>query len=189
VSARAFVAIMAALALIGLLGFGLISNGTASVAVGDDAPSVELPRLDGEGTVSLEDYRGSWVLINFWASWCTPCRDESPALQRFHERAGNDVVVLGIDTQDLSGDATDFVAEFGLSYPILRDPDTESPLSDEFGATGLPESFLIDPDGRFAAICRGPLTTDDLEEVIAPLAAEREITASSDGSLCQTGAT
>jgi len=188
-SARAFVAVMAALALIGLLGFGLITNGTASVAIGDDAPVAELPLLDGNGTGSLEDYRGEWVLVNFWASWCTPCRDESPALQRFHEDNRNDLVVLGIDTQDLTGDATDFVEEFGLTYPMLRDPDTDSPLSDDYGATGLPESFLVDPEGRFVAICRGPLTPSDLEELILPLVDGREIAASSDGSLCQTGTT
>lgn len=186
-SAPAFVATMAALALIGLLWFGLITNGSASVAIGDDVPAAELPELDSEGTGSVEDYRGEWVLVNFWASWCTPCRDESPALQRFSDKHGDEVVVLGIDTQDLSGDATDFVEEFGLTYPMLRDPDTESPLSDDYGATGLPESFLVDPEGQFAAICRGPVTTSDLEQVILPLAEGREITAANGGSICQTG--
>lgn len=177
---------LAVLALIGLLGFGLIGTGSANLAVGDDAPDTELPRLDGEGTGSIADYRGDWVLVNFWASWCTPCRDESPTLQRFSERHEDDVVVLGINTQDLSSDAFGFVEEFGLTYPMLRDPDSESPLSEEYGATGLPESFLVDPEGDVAMICRGPIDQGDLEELVLPLVSERELVAPGDGSICVT---
>jgi cytochrome c biogenesis protein CcmG, thiol:disulfide interchange protein DsbE len=186
VSARAFVVFLAVLALIGLLGFGLIGTGSANLAVGDDAPHTELPRLDGQGTGSIADYRGEWVLVNFWASWCAPCRDESPTLQRFFERHGDDVAVVGIDTQDLSGDALEFVAEFGLTYPMLRDPDSESPLSDEYGATGLPESFLVDPEGDVAMICRGPIDQSDLEELVLPLVSGQGTSAPGDGSICVT---
>jgi cytochrome c biogenesis protein CcmG, thiol:disulfide interchange protein DsbE len=176
---------LAVLALIGLLGFGLIGTGSANLAVGDDAPDAELPLLDGDGTGSIADYLGDWVLVNFWASWCAPCRDESPTLQRFSERHEDDVVVLGIDTQDLSDDALDFVDEFGLTYPMLRDPDSESPLSDEYGATGLPESYLIDPEGEVAMICRGPVDEQDLQELVLPLASGRAPT-ESDESICVT---
>jgi cytochrome c biogenesis protein CcmG/thiol:disulfide interchange protein DsbE len=186
VSARAFVVFLAVLALIGLLGFGLIGTGSANLAVGDEAPDAELPRLDGEGTGSIADYRGGWLLVNFWASWCNPCRDESPTLQRFFERHGEDVAVLGIDTQDLSGDALDFVEEFELTYPMLRDPDSESPLSDEYGATGLPESFLIDPDGDVAMICRGPVDEGDLRGLVLPLVSGRDPAAAGDESICLT---
>jgi cytochrome c biogenesis protein CcmG, thiol:disulfide interchange protein DsbE len=184
-SARALVVFLAVLALIGLLGFGLIGTGSANLAVGDDAPHAELSRLDGEGTGSIADYRGEWVLVNFWASWCNPCRDESPTLQRFSERHRDDLVVLGIDTQDLTDDALEFVDEFGLTYPMLRDPDSESPLSDEYGATGLPESFLIDPDGGVAMICRGPIDESDLEQLVLPSVSGDEVT-SDDGSICLT---
>ena len=186
-SSRALAATLAALALIGLLGFGLISKGSADVVVGDAAPDAELSRLDGDGTGSVGEHRGGWVLVNFWASWCAPCRDESPTLQRFYERHRDDVVVLGIDTQDLTDDATGFVQEFDLSYPMLRDPDTESPLSDDYGATGLPESFLVDPGGDLAAICRGPLSGADLDGVIEPLIEGRGASATG-GSICRTGA-
>jgi cytochrome c biogenesis protein CcmG/thiol:disulfide interchange protein DsbE len=187
-SVRAFIVMLAALGLIGLLTFGLVSQGSASIAVGDAAPDAELPLLDGSGTGSVGEHRGSWVLVNFWASWCAPCRDESPALQRFSERNPDDLVVLGINTQDLSDDATGFVDEFGLTYTMLRDPDSASPLSDDYGATGLPESFLVDPDGRLAAICRGPINGGELDEVIAPLIAGREVTESAEGSICGTAA-
>lgn len=170
-SARAFAVFVAVLAVIGLLGFGLVAKQNESLAVGEPAPDAELPRLDGEGTASIADYRGEWVLVNFWASWCLPCRDESPALQRFHERNRHrGLVVLGIDTQDLSDDALAFVREFDLTYPMLRDPDAESPLSEQsFGATGLPESYLIDPQGDLALIRRGPVDDEYLDRFVEPL--------------------
>ena len=185
-SARAFVVILAALALIGLLGFGLLSAGAASLEPGDEAPDAELPVLGGEETRSISEYRGQWVLANFWASWCTPCRAESPLLQRFSEQQNGEVVVLGLNTQDLTDDALAFVDEFGLTYPMLRDPDSESPLADEYGSTGLPESFLIDPDGRVAVICRGPVSAEDLEEVVLPVVEGR--VPSGEGSICRTEA-
>ena len=170
-SARAFAVFIAVLALLGLLGFGLVAKQSESLAVGEPAPETELPWLEGEGSGSIADYRGDWVLVNFWASWCLPCREESPTLQRFYERnRGRGVVVLGIDTQDLSEDALDFVREFDLTYPQLRDPDADSPLSEEaFGATGLPESYLIDPQGELALIRRGPVDEEYLDRFVEPL--------------------
>ena len=182
-SARALVVTLAALALIALLTFGLLTQGAASLEPGDDAPDAELPVLGSDETRSISDYRGDWLLANFWASWCTPCRDESPTLQRFSESQNGEVVVLGIDTQDLSDDATAFVDEFELTYPMLRDPDTEEPLSDDYGSTGLPESFLIDPEGQVAVICRGPVTAEDLEEVVMPTVEGRA--PHGDGSICR----
>jgi cytochrome c biogenesis protein CcmG, thiol:disulfide interchange protein DsbE len=167
VSARAFAIFMALLAMIGLLGFGLIAKGSEDLAVGDPAPQTELPRLDGSGTGDLADYRGKWVLVNFWASWCDPCRVESPTLQRFYERHRADrFLVLGIDSRDLTDDALAFVREFDLTYPMLRDAEGEH--SEEYGLLGFPESFLIDPDGNVALIRRGPVDEEYLERFVAP---------------------
>ena len=179
-SARAFIAVLAALAIVGLLGFGLLAKGEASVEVGSPAPDAELPTLDGEGTGRISDYRGDWVLVNFWASWCDPCRRESPALERYWRRhRGDGLVVLGIDSRDLSGDALDFVEEFGLTYPQLRDGDGER--SEAFGMLGFPESFLVDPEGNLALIRRGPVDTAFLERYVTPLVEGTSTTGQGEG--------
>jgi cytochrome c biogenesis protein CcmG, thiol:disulfide interchange protein DsbE len=166
-SARSFVAFMAVLAVVGLLAFGLLSKGTASLELGEPAPDGSLPRLVGEGSASVSDYRGRWVLVNFWASWCVPCREESPALERFYRRhRGPGFTVLGIDTRDLTGDGRAFVKRYGVSYPQLRDGDGDR--SRDFGTSGVPESFLVDPKGRLVLIRRGPVDESYLARYVEP---------------------
>ena len=170
-SAKGFAAVIAVLAVIGLLGFGLLTESERSLAVGDPAPGLadELDRLDGSGSGSISEHEGSWVLVNFWASWCGPCRDEAPALQDFHEEnADRGVVVLGIDLDDNTDDALDFVEEFGLTYPQLREADGRE-RRELWGMTGFPESFLITPTGELALIRRGPVTADYLSSEVLPL--------------------
>jgi cytochrome c biogenesis protein CcmG/thiol:disulfide interchange protein DsbE len=167
-SARALAAFLAVLALVGLLGFGLLSKGSSGVALGDPAPAQPLPRLVGGGEGSLADHRGSWVLVNFWASWCVPCREEAPALERLQRaRGGSRFTVLGIDTRDLSGDGREFVREFGLTYPQLRDGDGAA--GDAFGTTGVPENFLVDPRGKVRLVRRGPVTEEYLRRYVEPM--------------------
>jgi len=97
-----------------------------------------------------------------------PCRTESPDLEAFHRKyGGGDFTVLGIDTQDLSRDALAFVDEFGLTYPHLRDGDADA--ADDWGTTGVPESYLVDPEGKLRILRRGPVDSAYLEEFIAPL--------------------
>jgi len=161
-------ALAAVAAVLGLLAWGLATKGEAKLVVGQPVPDREHPNLDGRGSGRIADYRGSWVLVNFWASWCDPCRQESPALERYWRRhRGDGLVVLGIDSRDLSGDALDFVEEFGLTYPQLRDGDGER--SEAFGMLGFPESFLVDPEGNLALIRRGPVDTAFLERYVTPL--------------------
>ena len=159
---------LAVLAVVGLLAFGLLSKGSSGVALGEPAPASPLPRLEGDGSESLADYRGRWVLVNFWASWCEPCRDEAPGLERFQRRHGGaDFTVLGIDSRDLSGDGRAFVASYGLTYPQLRDGDGSA--ARDFGASAVPENFLIDPAGRVRLLVSGPITEEYLNEEVAPL--------------------
>jgi cytochrome c biogenesis protein CcmG/thiol:disulfide interchange protein DsbE len=115
--------------LIGLLAWQVIrmDQGKAldsKVSKGEKpaAPVFELARLDDEKKVSLADYRGKAVVLNFWASWCAPCKDEAPTLDAAWQRwRDKDVVVVGVDIQDFGTDAQRFVDRYDLSYPVLRD--------------------------------------------------------------------
>jgi cytochrome c biogenesis protein CcmG, thiol:disulfide interchange protein DsbE len=168
VSARTFLVFLAVCAVIGLLGYGLLSKGTAKIEVGERVPDRSLPVLDGEGEGKIADYRGEWVLVNLWASWCPPCRDEAPDLERWWRAHRNEnVTVLGINVQDNSEDALDFLDEFDSTYPQLRSVGDER--SEAFGSTGVPENFLVDPKGRLVLIERGPVDETYLEENVDPI--------------------
>jgi thiol-disulfide isomerase/thioredoxin len=123
-----------------------------------DAPGFSLPvlrpadDLGPAGTeVSLDSLRGRTVVLNFWASWCAPCEAETPILNAVAARyrsQGRDVVVVGVDVQDLRENALDFARRTGVSYPLLRDG-TDNAMRD-FEVPALPESFVVDPSGRIA---------------------------------------
>jgi len=168
VGARSFLAFLAVLAVVGLLAFGLLSKGGAQIAVGEPVPDRALPELPGPGSSSIAMHRGDWVLVNLWASWCEPCREEAPVLERFYRRQRDrDVTVVGIDVQDNRDDALAFLRSYPTTYPQLRSIGDER--SDAFGSTGVPENFLVDPHGRLALIWRGPVDDRFLRERVAPL--------------------
>ncbi len=167
-STRSFLAFFAVLAVVGLLAFGLLNKGAAKIAVGDPVPDKVLPALPGPGKGSIADYRGTWVLVNLWASWCIPCREEAPVLQDFYEQnRGRETTVVGIDVQDNEDDAVAFLREHPTGYPQLRSVGDER--SDAFGSTGVPENFLVEPDGDLALIWRGPVDDQFLRERVLPL--------------------
>ncbi|MBS1890829.1 MAG: TlpA family protein disulfide reductase [Actinobacteria bacterium] len=156
------------MAIVALLVFGLVSKGNSRLAVGETAPSPTLPKLEEQGSGSLKEYRGQWVLVNFWASWCVPCRDEAPTLEQFQkEHGGKNFTILGIDTQDLSDDGTKFAKQYGLSYPQLHDGNGDT--GHEFGTTGVPENYLIKPNGKLAWAIAGPVDGKILNDEVAPL--------------------
>jgi cytochrome c biogenesis protein CcmG/thiol:disulfide interchange protein DsbE len=172
------VALVAAVALFGLLTYGVVSNGDDSgidEAIADgkrvSAPELTLPRLGAPGRASLEDYRGKVVVLNFWASWCAPCRDEAPVLERWHKRIeGQGGTVLGVDALDADDDAREFVKRFGITYPNVRDVSGENLRP--FGIAAYPETFVIDRRGRIAALVRGPVDDKFLSREVPPLLRE-----------------
>jgi cytochrome c biogenesis protein CcmG, thiol:disulfide interchange protein DsbE len=130
------------------------------------APRVTLERLDGEGLVSLSDFRGKAVVLNFWASWCRPCKDEIPTLQsawkRYRERG---LVVLGINAQDFRIDARRFLDRYGVTYPVLYDRNGST--LGRFGNTGFPETWFVSRSGRLVGEhIRGPFDAEQLERNI-----------------------
>jgi cytochrome c biogenesis protein CcmG, thiol:disulfide interchange protein DsbE len=170
---------VAAALLVGLLAYGLTTTGAdttldAATAKGDrvDPPTTaSLPMLGGGGTGSLQDYRGKVVLVNVWASWCEPCRDELPLIEKAHKRlSARGGTVLGIDVKENSGAALEAVDQFGLSFPNLRDRDGS--FVRKWGQTGYPESYLIDRRGRVAAVRRLPVTQEWLDATLPPLLGE-----------------
>ena len=135
-----------------------------SIAAADPV-DFELEGLDGE-TYKLSDYRGKWVLVNYWATWCPPCREELPELEVFHSNhKDKDAVVLGVAMERISKERLQkFVDDQFLSYPILM---MNPAASTELGRVpGLPTSYLINPKGELAARQVGPVTLEDLEAFI-----------------------
>lgn len=138
------------LVLIGLLGWGFLSSGGPEP---QQAPEFELDVLGG-GTLSSEDLKGQPVVLNFWASWCEPCREEMPAFERMWAKYKDDGVrIIGVNVQDSTEGAQGFLDEVPVSYSILLDP--RSSLASELGVRGLPQTFFIGPDYRFEKISAG----------------------------------
>lgn len=139
-------------ALLGLLAWKVAqdeSEVTSSLARGGTpvAPAFTLERLDGKGVVSLASLRGKTVVLNFWASWCGPCKDEMPLLQKGWQRwQGKGVVFLGINAKDFRGDARDFVERYGVTYTNVYDG--KGSTLGRYGVTAFPETFFLTPAGE-----------------------------------------
>jgi cytochrome c biogenesis protein CcmG/thiol:disulfide interchange protein DsbE len=167
-----------ALGLVGLLVFGVLQTGDGSsldqaVARGERplAHDAALAPLDGGGTRRLADYRGRWVVVNFFASWCRPCAVEAPLLNRLQRRLAGRGTVVGIAWNDLSDDTRAFVHEHDMRYPIVRDVDRA--FGDAYDVKGVPETFVLDPRGRVVALNRSQLTADWIARAIDPLIAPK----------------
>ncbi len=170
-------ALVALIVVIGLVmrggnersGLGIISIGRATDVRPRPAPDFVLTSFDGQ-RIQLSDFRGRIVVLNFWATWCPPCRVEAPVLQRAAERLESaGVTILGIDVWDEPAAAIEFLREVGVTYPNAEDATRLIPV--EFGVTGLPETFVVDRQGVLLRRWVGPLTDEDLDELLAPVLA------------------
>jgi cytochrome c biogenesis protein CcmG, thiol:disulfide interchange protein DsbE len=167
---RVAAALIPAVLFLGLLGFGLRGTG-GPPGPGDAAPDFDAAPLAGAGgPVSLRDFRGRPVLLNFWASWCEPCLDEAPMLRRAYDAFGDEVAFIGIDIRDSRPDALEFIDRHGLDYVHVRDE--QLAIYRDYGLTGQPESFLIDANGDVVQHVQGPFASEGdlfalLEDLVA----------------------
>ncbi|MGB2712045.1 MAG: TlpA disulfide reductase family protein [Conexibacter sp.] len=168
-----------AVALVALLVFGVLqTNGgddtiDEAVARGQRplAPDASLPLLDG-GTQRFADLRGKVVLVSFFAHWCGPCKEEAPLLVRTQRRiASRGATVVGVAWNETTADARGFVRTYGLNYPVVRDVD--GAFGNAYAVRGMPETFLLDADGRIVALRRGPIDERWIAQYLDPLLAGR----------------
>ena len=129
------------------------------VGIGDAAPAFQATDLAG-ATVSLADLRGRVVVVNFWATWCPPCRVELPELDAYQAEMGGRVVILGIDSRESPGTIAPFVQQHGLRFPILLDED--GAINAAYGVVGLPTSLIVDRAGIVRERVTGAMTRDVL---------------------------
>jgi cytochrome c biogenesis protein CcmG/thiol:disulfide interchange protein DsbE len=147
-SVRRALPFIAGILLIAGISYGLLRPAERGLGVGDKAPAFTLGHLDGSGTMSSRELEGHPVVLNFWASWCLPCREEAPLFERkWREYREQGLLFVGVVIKDTPESALKFAERFDLTYPMLFDPDRV--LARKLGLLGLPQTFFIDADGRF----------------------------------------
>lgn len=135
--------------------------------VGKPAPEFTLQTLDGH-TLKLSDLKGRPVLLNFWASWCIPCKEEAPLLRDIAEKQSADgLAIVGVVYQDQPGRAQEFVREYNLNFPSVLDPKLDTAI--DYGVGGVPETFFIDENGVIRRHLRQPLTRELLQRELESL--------------------
>jgi cytochrome c biogenesis protein CcmG/thiol:disulfide interchange protein DsbE len=170
-------AIAVVLALLAVLVWRVVqdSEGGASAALrrGESpaAPAFDLELLNGSGRLELETLRGKAVVLNFWASWCIPCKKEAPLLEAAWQKwRSKGVVVVGVDANDFKSDARRFARRYELTYPLVHDGPGD--LLDDYGLSAFPETFFVRPDGQLSSWTQGELSAEEIDAGIRKALAE-----------------
>ncbi len=159
------------LALLGLLFWGMQRGPSTPIntvaPINRPAPDFTVTTLDGQ-QLRMSDLRGKTVVLNIWASWCGPCKDEAGELNRaYAQYQGRNVAFVGIAFNDDTGPMREFVAKYGVPYPVALDP--EGKISIDLGITGVPETYIVNPNGQMTQKWVGPITAKQLTTLLAPL--------------------
>lgn len=157
-------------AVFAVIGLQLIRNNATQPTSGP-APDFTMALYDG-GQFSLSEQRGNWVVVNFWGSWCGPCRDEAPELQQAWEKYQDDgVMIVGVGFRDVESAARAFLRDYNITYPNGNDDGLR--ITARYAVTGAPETYIVDPDGNVQAFMIGPLPVGWLDRTLADLIASR----------------
>ena len=157
-------------ALLGLLVWKVATDNHGGVAAAYNrgekpmAKDFTLERLNGAGSLRLSSLRGRVVVVNFWASWCEPCKREAPIFQSASERYRGRIVFVGVDTTDFSGDGRSFLARYGVTYPNVRDRDGR--VLSKYGGPPIPRTYVLNRSGRVVGYIFGETRSDRLEQEI-----------------------
>lgn len=143
---------------VALLALRLVQTNQSEQRADGVAPEFTFTTFEGE-TISLSDLRGQGVVLNFWASWCDPCRDEAELLEATWRREQNNgIVFIGLDYLDQEPAAKAYLEEFDITYP--SGPDLQSAAARRYGIKGVPETFFIDPQGNITELVIGPIVSE-----------------------------
>lgn len=168
-SLGSIVLIVGVMAVVFVVALQLSNQNQTQPIPGQPAPVFAMTTFDGEA-LNLEDLRGQIVVVNFWGSWCAPCRDEAPDFQAIYEDYGaQGVVMVGVNWLDVDDDALEFLDEFGITYPNA--PDIEERVANAYNIDGAPETFIIGRDGVVTHTILGPINYErlaaNLNEILA----------------------
>lgn len=136
---------------------------------GNQAPDFALPTVN-EKNMKLSDFSGKIVVLNFWATWCPPCKAEMPYMEKFYKKYGKDVVVLGVNltqTENKQSDVTSFVEEIGLTFPVVLDTDGE--VASTYHIFAYPTSYIIDSRGIIQEIFEGAVNDEIIEKAVSKI--------------------
>ena len=157
---------LVALAVIAsLIAVGLVTAGPSGPAPDPAAPAFSLPVLGQPGQISLSDYAGKPLIVNFFASWCEPCQQETPLLARFYRAEHGKVAIVGLDENDSQASALSFTHKEGVGYPVGFDPQVVA--ASAYGVAGLPQTFFLDARHRIVDRVFGAVTQADINRGIA----------------------